>query len=105
MSRIEELRALFKDADPGDRKVIWPLLDDVAFLEERLRELKRLPMIKVHKSNPERQEATPAAKQYKEFMQSYVNAIKVLQRALAKEAAGSESALVKMLAEFDGDGD
>lgn len=101
MGRLDELKAVFKDADEGEKKVIWPLLEDAVFLEERLAELKKLPMIRVHPKNAARQEVTPAGKQYKEFMQSYVNVIKVLQKALSKDAAGEDSPLKRMLREFE----
>ena len=103
--RLEELQEVFKDAGDGQKKVIWPLLKDVAFLEERLRELRKLPMIRIHPRNPARQEVTAAGKQYKEFMQSYLNAVKVLEKALAKEAEGGDSPLKKMLEEFADDGE
>lgn len=103
MGRIEELKGIFKDADEAQKKVLFPLLDDVAFLEDRLRELRRLPMIRVHPNNPARQEVTPAGKQYKEFMQSYLNAVKVIERAIRKEGSAAESVLTKMLEEFEDD--
>ena len=104
MTRIEELKEVFKDADNAQKKVIFPLLDDVVFLECRLRELRRLPMIRLHPKNPARQEVTPAGKQYKEFMQSYLNAIKVLEKAVAKGNGDGDSPLKRMLEEFMDDG-
>lgn len=104
MTRIERLRSLFDDVGEAQKEVVWPLLDDLVFLEERLSELRRLPMIRVHPKNPARQEVTPAGKQYKEFMQSYVNVVKVLERVLSQEAAGQESPLARMLEEFVADG-
>ena len=103
MERLEELRGIFKDCDEAEKKVLWPLLDDVVFLESRLRELRRLPMLRVHPKNPARQEVTPAGKQYKEFMQSYTNVIKVLERAIRKPGEGAASPLSKLLAEFTDD--
>ena len=101
MERIEKLKKIFENVDDDTREIITPLLDDVIFIEERLSELRKLPMIRVHPKNPARQEVTPAGKQYKEYMQSYLNAIKVLQVALNRAGATEESPLVKALASFE----
>lgn len=103
MERIERLKKIFEGVDEDKRDVIMPLLDDVIFIEERLAELRKLPMIRVHPKNPARQEVTPAGKQYKEYMQSYLNAIKVLQTTLYRAGEGGESPLLKALKEFEAD--
>lgn len=101
MERIEKLKKIFEGVDDDTREIVTPLIDDVIFIEERLSELRKLPMIRVHPKNPARQEVTPAGKQYKEYMQSYLNAIKVLQVALNRAGATDESPLVKALAAFE----
>ena len=58
-------------------------------------------MIRVDKKNPARQEITPAGKQYKEYMQSYLNALKVLQKTLYLAGEGDESPLAKELKKFE----
>lgn len=98
--REKKLREIIEKLPEDKREVIDPLVDEILFLEERLRELRRLPMIRVHPKNPERQEVTPAGKQYKEFMQSYLNAIKVIQRTLYLAGETGESPLVKALKEL-----
>ena len=70
MSRKEELINIFKGIE-GINEIVTPLIDDVVFLEERLEELRRLPFIRVNPKNDADQKATPAAKQYKEFLQQY----------------------------------
>lgn len=104
MERIEKLREIFDNVDEDKRTVIEPLLDDVIFIEKRLAELRKLPMIRVHPNNPARQEVTPAGKQYKEYMQSYLNALKVLQMTLYRAGETGESPLLKALKEFDENG-
>lgn len=103
MTREEKLRDIFKNIDEDKREVINPLIDDVVFIENKLIELRKLPMIRVHPNNPARQETTPAGKMYKEFMQSYLNALKVLQRALYQSGETGDSPLVKALKEFEND--
>lgn len=101
MTRLEKLQKIFENVDEDKREVIEPLLYDVIFIEKRLAELRKLPMIRVHKNNPARQETTPAGKQYKEYMQSYLNALKVLQTTLYRSGETGESPLMKALKEFD----
>lgn len=101
MERKERLKAIFEKIDVDKRAIIEPLLDDVIFLEERLSELRKLPTIRYDKKNPARQEVTPAGKQYKEYMQSYLNSLKVLQMTLSRAGETGESPLIKMLKEFE----
>ncbi|MBO7339626.1 MAG: hypothetical protein J6X14_00870 [Lachnospiraceae bacterium] len=54
------------------------LVDEIAFLEVQLRELKKLPFLNVNPKNPMQQKATPAAKQYKELLQQYNNSLRLL---------------------------
>lgn len=92
MSRKEELINIFKGIE-GINEIVTPLIDDVVFLEERLEELRRLPFIRVNPKNDADQKATPAAKQYKEFLQQYNNCIKILASVLTKNGAEEESPL------------
>ena len=105
MTRIERLKQIFDNVDEDKRDIIMPLLDDVIFIEGRLQELRKLPMIRVHPKNPARQEVTPAGKQYKEYMQSYLNALKVLQKTLYLAGETGESPLLKALKEFESEQD
>ena len=75
MTRKENL---IKACEGSNMELIKNIIDEVIFLEEQLQELKKLPLIKVNPENPSQQKATPAAKQYKEFLQQYNNLIKLL---------------------------
>lgn len=88
MKRIDELR---KSVD--NDTTYYPLIDHIVSLEKELDRLKKLPHIRVHPSNPELQKATPAAKQYKEYLQQYLNAIKVLTKVIGKENESEDSPL------------
>lgn len=74
-----------------------PLIDEMVFLEERIDELKKLPFIVVHPKDPQKQKATPAAKQYKELLQQYTNVVKILLRATGTDEADEESLLRKWM--------
>lgn len=66
-------------------ELVTSVIDDVVFLEERLEELKKLPFIQVDPHNSMRQRGTPAAKQYKEFLQQYINCIKVIEAVIYRD--------------------
>ena len=99
MTRLEELQTIFEKVDEDKVSVIHPLLPQVVFIEERLRELQKVPHIRIHPKNPARQEITAAGKQYKELMQSYLNSIKVLQMTLSRYSVEEQDAFDKWLEE------
>lgn len=93
MTRKEELMEyLCKDAN--EKLLIESVVDELVFLEKNLDELKKLPFIQIHPKDMTKQRTTPAAKQYKEFLQQYTNLIKVLSRGKVEENDG-ESPLRK----------
>jgi hypothetical protein len=64
-----------------------------------LKELKKLPFIRVNPDNPAEQKPTAAAKQYKEFLQQYNNCIKILISVLNKNEVVEDSPLRQFLKE------
>lgn len=90
MNRKEELLKII-----NGNEALVPLVDEVLFLEGQLTELKKLPFIKYHPRDPTKQKATPAAKQYKEFLQQYTNCIKVISHATGQDEKDEESPLRK----------
>ena len=97
MTRLEELQDIFAKVDPDKAAVISPLLPQVVFMEDRLKELQKFPHIRIHPKNQARQEITAAGKQYKETMQAYLNAIKVLQMTLGRYAVEEKDAFDEWL--------
>lgn len=90
MERKEELMKLVQDSNG---LTIIPLIDKMLYLENQLEFLGKLPMIKVDPDNPMQQKATPAAKLYKEFLQQYVNVVKVVAKATGAENEQERSPL------------
>lgn len=82
MNRREELLKIIPEESLD---LVNSILDDVVFLEERLTELKKLPFIEVHPKNPMKQRSTPASKMYKEFLQQYINCIKMIEYVIYKD--------------------
>lgn len=92
MTRKDELMKLVNDSNAA---TVTPLVEKMLFLESQLESLEKLPMIKVHPTNPEIQKTTPAAKLYKEFLQQYTNIIKVISHAVGEDSTEEESPLRK----------
>ena len=82
MSRRDELVKIIPEES---LELVISVLDDILFLEARLEELKKLPFIEVNPKNPMKQRATPAAKQYKEFLQQYINCVKVIESVIYRD--------------------
>lgn len=103
MSRREELIALI----PEDSvELVNDIIDQVVFLEDKLSELKKLPFIQVHPNDPNVQRNTPASKMYKEFLQQYINCIKVIESIIYRDKRlegdeVEESPLRKWFKEYD----
>lgn len=100
MERKEALENIFKDVDENEKKLIDPLLEEVIYLEEQMKYLRTLPQIKVHPTNNAMQKKTEAAKLYKEYSQSYMNAIRILLGVLHKIDSSAQDELLKRLEEF-----
>lgn len=83
----------------GDNKALIPLIDDMINLECQLMDLRGLPMIRVDSLNPARQKTTPAAKLYKEFLQQYINTVKLLLHATGTAETEEESPLKQWMNE------
>lgn len=100
LKREETLKDIFKDVDESEKKLIDPLLEEVIYLEEQMRYLRTLPQIKIHPTNNAIQRKTEAAKLYKEYSQSYMNAIRILLGVLHKIDSSAQDELLKRLEEF-----
>lgn len=101
MSRLDDLKEIAEALPDEQKNIIAPLLSDIDFMETRLASLRALPHIKVHPKDPSKQRITPAGKQYKEVMQSYLNAMKVIISALNKTETSAADELLKKLEEFE----
>lgn len=89
VSRREELLQLFEDGP----QLLDPLISEAVYLEEQLDYLRDLPKIRVNPKDPSMQKATPAAKLYKEYLQQYVNVMKVLLNKTTEEGESEDSPL------------
>lgn len=99
MTRYEKLKEIVSKVDEDKAAVIEPLLSDIIFMEERLATLRTMTHIRVSKKNPDVQQVTPAGKLYKETMQAYLNALKVIQTTLSRFAQEEADEFEKWLQE------
>lgn len=97
MEKYEDLLAAFEKSDPNNFILVKNTVEEMVFIEEKLKHLKTLPFIKVHKEKPELQKATPAAKQYKELMQNYLYMTKILVALINKINFEEDDAFSKFL--------
>lgn len=100
VNRKNEIYSIFERIDDHEKELIGPLIEQVLFLEQRMFELQKLPFIKINPKNPMMQKVTPAAKLYKECMQSYMNAIRILLNTLRKVESSAADELLEHLKEF-----
>ena len=100
MNRLEELKGLFETVEEDKQKLAQQLIEEAEFLEGRLAELRKLPFIKVHPDDPERQKRTEASKLYKEHIQSYCNVIKILNSILQKNSIEDSDEFDQFASEF-----
>lgn len=99
-AREKELVDIVNGIDEEKARVLKPIVGNLVYMESRLTELRELPQIRVNKKNPAIQQTTPAAKLYKETMQSYLNAVKVVLMALYREGGDAGAELMEKLSEF-----
>lgn len=62
INRKEELQKVFSELDESAKQIVFPMIDDVVFLEKQLAELKKYPFISINPANKAQQKATAARK-------------------------------------------
>ena len=102
MERKDELIRMFDNVDESQKQLIMPLIDEVVFLEKSMKDLKELPFIRIHPNDQSIQQTTPAAKQYKEMSQSYMNAIRILSSILKLNTTDGYDPVSEFLAGING---
>ena len=90
MERKEEILSFINNDNTKSVKLIGEIIDDFVFLEDQLKELRKLPQIMVNKENPALQKITPAAKLYKDYLIQYSNLIKIILSAIEEEVTDSD---------------
>ena len=99
--RKQHLYSYFENIDDDKKQFALDTLDEYLFFLDRMRELRALPYIRVSKSNPERQELTPAAKLIKEYSQAIDAKRKTLLMILYRVENSAADELIAKLKEFE----
>lgn len=99
--RKKQLYSFFENTDEDKKQFALDTIDEYLLFIDRMRELRALPYIRVSKSNPERQELTPAAKLIKEYSQAIDAKRKTLLMILYRMENSASDELLAKLAEFE----
>lgn len=97
----DELKELFKDIDKGQKEIAFEIIDEMVMFRDRIKQLEKLPFIRVNKNNPEKQMQTPASKMIKEYSQAVDNKRKTLLMILYRNTTSDADELLRKLAEFE----
>lgn len=99
-SRKQQYDHIFRAVDEDERGLVDRLINECVWYEEQMLALRKYPFIAVHPKRPELQRVTAAARLYKEYATSYMNAIRILLNVLRKVEASAQDDLLKRLEEF-----
>ena len=95
------LVAFFDSVDEDKRTFAIDTIDEYIFFKAKIDELKQLPLIRVSKNDPAKQELTPAAKLIKEYSQIMDAKRATLLRILYKVESTAADELLAKLSEFE----
>ena len=91
----------FDAVDEDKRTFAIDTIDEYLFFKDKIAELKKLPLIRVSKTNPERQQLTPAAKLIKEYSQVMDAKRGTLLRILYRVESSAADELLAKIIEFE----
>lgn len=97
----EELKSYFELVGEDKRALANDCIDEYIYFQEKIKELKKLPLIRVSAKNPAKQEITPAAKLIKEYMQTLDNKRRMLLMILYRVENSAADELLAKLSEFE----
>lgn len=100
MGEKKSFLALMEKLEPQQRQLLEQIAEELCFVQKQLAYLKKLPFIQVDRKNKMRQRGTPAAKQYKELMQTYTNGIKLVNMIASRANIEEDDDFQKFLDGF-----
>lgn len=87
------MKKIFDEMEEAPRTIVYPMLDELVYLETYLLKLRDLPQLVVDPRDLSKQRTTTAAKMYKEMLQQYNGLTKTLLTALGRNVPEEESPL------------
>lgn len=100
-NRKNDIITALKNISEEEKAIIFPLVDEIVFLEAQMQELKKLPFVAVHPKNPAKQKSTAAAREYKSCSQSYMNAIRILISLMKKTSDVDVAEFIKLFESYE----
>lgn len=88
MDRKDELIAIFKGMDANVLTIVTPLIERLAYVEEQLMELEKVPHIKFHPDDRSRQKDLPAGKRYNQMLAQQKDIVRILCSLIHKSDSG-----------------
>ena len=101
MADEKELKHYFEIVDEDKRAFALDTLDEYLYFKKQIDKLRKLPLIRVDKNNPEKQVVTPAGKLIKEYSQVMDAKRATLLRILYRVESSAADELLAKLAEFE----
>lgn len=101
MTSAKALKAFFENVDDDKKQFAFDTIDEYLFFLDRIKELKKLPYIRIDKKNPERQMLTPAAKLIREYSQAVDAKRKTLLMILYRVENTAADELLNVLKQFE----
>ena len=95
------MKSYFDIIDEDKRAFALDTIDEYLFFQGKIKELQKLPLIRVDKNNPEKQVVTPAGKLIKEYSQIMDAKRATLLRILYKVDNSAVDELLAKLSEFE----
>lgn len=96
-----EIIKYFDVVDEDKRSFAIDTIDEYLYFKSELDKLRKLPLIRVDKKNPERQLVTPAGKLIKDYSQVLDAKRATLLRILYRVESSAADELLNKLAEFE----
>lgn len=106
-AELKKLTEIFKNIEEPNKKLIEGLIQDAAFLYAENHVLKEsleiTGMIKFHPNNSSLQKQLPAAKEYRQNLNSYAVIIKTLNAVLQKNITEGDDEFDEFVKEMRGE--
>lgn len=97
----EDLYSFFENIEEPKKRLAFDTIDEYYFFAEQIAELRKLPLIRVAKSNTELQQLTPAAKLIKDYSNVLDAKRGTLLRIINQQESSAADELLAKLSEFE----
>lgn len=101
MDSREELRAFFEHVGDDKKHFAYDVIDEYLFFAAEYERIRKLPLIRIDKKNPERQQVTPAGKMIKDLSNVLDAKRTILLRILNSVESSAADELLSKLAEYE----